>query len=477
MQCVPAWPIVQAPDVSAHNKNMKTALKPALLAAAIAGCVFATQASRAEAPTTPVSQQRQLPAFSAIELSGPYEVVVRAQGRQAVELSGERKLLDEIDTFVRGDTLVVRPVQRNGFHFSWGKRRDAVVIHITASQLKSLKMSGSGDVALAQLAGDRFSLHLDGPGDLQASGAVRELAVRASGSGDADLHLVKAANVDLNMSGPGDVRLAGIGNELAATLSGSGDLDADGLRLARLHARMSGPGGMTLSGSARELRAEIGGSGDFDACALVVDAASTVQRGPGNACVAGNIRKFDAEVSGSGELEARGLQAASAIVRLSGPGSAALSGSVGDLTADVSGSGDLEAGELKVGRAAIKARGPGGIALARVSDTLDAELHGSGDLNASIDGKRLLLKITGPGAAHVEGKVELVKARLSGSGGLEGRRLAAGRADITVSGPGSAVVNVVGQEGQRNARGRAARGEPHGRLLLVDRSGSRHGAH
>jgi hypothetical protein len=189
--------------------------------------------------------------------------------------------------------------------------------------------------------------------------------------------------------------------------------------------------------------------------------------------VAGAIKKFDAEVNGSGELQASGLQAASAIVRLGGPGSATLSGSIGELTADVSGSGDLEAGDLKVKRAALKTRGPGGIELAQVSDTLDAELHGSGGLKAEIDGKRLLLKITGPGAAHIEGRVDLVKARLSGSGGLDGRGLNAGRADIAVSGPGRAAVNVVGQDGERrNARNRAD--ERHGQLLVVDRSGSRH---
>ena len=131
-----------------------------------------------------------------------------------------------------------------------------------------------------------------------------------------------------------------------------------------------------------------------------------------SACVAGNIKKFDAVVSGSGSLQASGLQAAGAVVRLSGPGSATLGGSIGELSAEVSGSGDLEAGELHVQRATVKARGPGGIELAGVSDTLDAELHGSGGLDAEMRGKRLLLKITGPGAAHLKGKVELVKARI-----------------------------------------------------------------
>ncbi|RZA31447.1 MAG: hypothetical protein EOP92_31160, partial [Lysobacteraceae bacterium] len=138
-----------------------------------------------------------------------------------------------------------------------------------------------------------------------------------------------------------------------------------------------------------------------------------------------------------------------------------------------SGSGDLDAGELTVRRATLRADGPGAIELAKVSDTLDAKLHGSGGLDAQIDGKRLLLEISGPGAAQLKGKVELVKARLSGSGGLEGRGLNAGRADIAVTGPANAIVNVTGTDERRNQRTRESRHDNHGQLLLVDRRGSR----
>jgi hypothetical protein len=95
-----------------------------------------------------VTEQRAVGAFTAIELSGPCKVVVRAQGKPSLELSGERKQLDDIETVVRGDTLVGRPVARNAFHFSLGKRRDSVTVNITASMLKSLKMNGSGEVEL-----------------------------------------------------------------------------------------------------------------------------------------------------------------------------------------------------------------------------------------------------------------------------------------------------------------------------------------
>jgi hypothetical protein len=447
---------------------MKTALKHTAFAAAIAAGIIASQVSHAQPQRAEVvTQQRQVAAFSAIELGGPYRVIVHAQGKPGVELSGERAQLDEIETFVRGDTLVVRPVSRSGFAFSIGKRRDTVTVNISAAGLRSLSNAGSGEVDIDQLSGEQFTLTGSGPGDINAAGAVRELVVKNSGSGDLDLHQLKAANVRLTMTGPGDVQLTGVGNELNATVSGSGDLTAEGLHLARLTANMSGPGNISLTGSSRELRLDASGAGDFEGCGLAVEQVRTIQRGPGNACVAGNIRKFEAEVHGSGELSASGLQAQTAQVRLSGPGNAEIAGSVADLSAEVSGSGDLDAGRLKVGKAMVKSRGPGEIRLATVSDTLDAELRSSGELSATMAGKRLLLQMSGPADAHIDGTVAQVNAQLSGSGSLEARRLVATHADIKVSGPGSAAVNLVGD---------AKRSADRTSTLVVDRRGTHHGS-
>jgi len=63
--------------------------------------------------------------------------------------------------------------------------------------------------------------------------------------------------------------------------------------------------------------------------------------------------------------------------------------------------------------------------------------------------------------------VAQVDAQIAGSGSLEGRGLTAAHADIAVHGPGSAAVNVTGQERA------GARVENRARLLLVDRSGPR----
>ena len=435
---------------------------PVLAAGLFAACAVHAQ----QAPAT-ITEQRSVGAFNAIELSGPFEVAVRTEGRAGVALSGERAQLDEIEVFVRDATLVVRPLARSGFHFDFGKRRQSVTVNIGAPQLASLRMAGSGDVTLDGISGERFTLAVAGPGDLRASGAVRELTLSASGSGDADLRRVRATNVDLTLSGPGDVRLANIGNDLRARLSGSGDLEADGLRLARLDAQMSGPGNARLAGSSRQVQARVTGSSDLDACELAGETVTTLQSGPGNACIGGPIAKLDSQITGSGDLQLPAVQAREAVLRMKGPGNANLGGKIGKLQAELGGSGELEGDALRVTRALVTSNGPGDVVLGMVDDTLEAHLSGSGKLSAAIEGKRLLLNANGPGGAQVRGRVALVRARMSGSGTFDGHDLNAERADIAVSGPGNAKVNVTGET--------AGRGAPDaGQLLVVDRNGRRH---
>lgn len=361
---------------------MQNVLKTTMFAAVVAVGLFSIEASQADTPGKRIAEQRSVGAFRAIELSGPYDVAIDAQGRSGLTLSGEREQLDKIETFVRGDTLVVRPTERTGFHFGFTARRQTVTIQIGTHTLERLQMTGSGDVVLEQVNGERIALAVTGPGDLRASGAIKALELRVSGSGNADLERVRAGTVDLTMSGPGDVRLAHIDGRLQARLSGSGDLDAHDLRLASLDARLDGPGDALLDGTAADFKADVRGSGDLD---------------------------------GSG---------------------------------------------LRVGRATVKSRGPGGVELAQVSDALDAELRGSGGLKAEIKGRQLVLTSSGPGDFEISGRVDTVRARLSGSGELDGSSLNAGRADIAVTGPGSAKVQL-------------DQGAGGGRMLVVERGGSR----
>jgi hypothetical protein len=365
---------------------MKTAIKLTALAAVLACGVIVSHAGNAQPQGQDgavLTEQRPVGAFSAIELAGPWRVVIEAQGKPSLSLTGERKELDEIETEVRGDTLVVRARGRNGIHFYFGvgKHHDEPTVHITAAALRNLRMSGSGDVELNHLRADAFGLVNSASGDLVANGTVRQLNVNNSGSGDLDLRGLQAADVTLDMNSSGDVQLAGLTNTLSAKVDGSGDLNAENLHAARVEVRMHASGDVHLSGSSRELRLETSGSGDFDGCGLAVDSANSAQHGSGNACIAGKLRALEAEVTGSGDLSVRGLQGQSARLRLHGPGNVDLAGTVATLNAELSGSGDLDAHGLSAGHADVQVHGAGSASV-RVLDQGNAQnpANGSGRL-------------------------------------------------------------------------------------------------
>lgn len=346
---------------------MKTALQLTALAA-LAAATIATQSPFAQArepageqaqARDAVTEPRPLAPFSAIELAGPYHVIIDAQSRQAVTLTGARKELAEIETVVRGDTLVVRPTARHGVVvFNFGRHHDNVIIRINAAGLNRLAMSGSGDVDLTHAGGAAFAIDNSGPGDLNASGAVGRLRVASSGSGDVDVRGLKSSDADITMHGPGDVLLGDVGASLALTASGSGDFAADRLRVRAARVRMSGPGEAVLAGSADDVTIELSGSGELDAARLAVRKVSVRDSGPGSVALATVAESLDAELHGSGDLTAK-LAAQRLRLRMDGPGDAELDGSVAQIDAQLSGSGELDARGLTAGRADIAVHGPG----------------------------------------------------------------------------------------------------------------------
>ena len=313
----------------------------------------------AGASAAPVTEQRSVGAFTAIEAGGPYDFKIAALGPQALTLSGEANDLAEIETFLRGSTLVVRARERNGFHFNFNKRNHPTVT-IGAPALNMVRANGSGDVSVTQVSGEQFELRAEGPGKVRIAGAVRALTLNSSGPGDVDATGFKAVNAQLNVSGPGDVRIGSIGGgAITANVSGPGDLVLDSIAAASTDAHLSGPGGLRVKGSSTSLRVQVDGPGDFEGCGLAAQKVEVTLRGPGDGCVGGTIRELNAESWGPGDLTVRGLDAQQSRVRLHGPGNVVLEGRTGQLNAEVSGPGDLEGRKLNAARAEVAVHGPG----------------------------------------------------------------------------------------------------------------------
>lgn len=187
------------------------------------------------------TEARAIPPFQAIALRTSMKLVLRQGSREGIELRGDDNLLALIDTTVvdRGGVPTLEIAAKKGSSFS---TRNEIVATVDLVSLRSLSISGSGDVV-----GEALKT----PG----------LAVAISGSGNVRLKQLAADEVSARVSGSGDIVFAGRAAKLVVSISGSGDVDARGLEADDVTIRIAGSGDANVH-ARKTLAVSIAGAGD-----------------------------------------------------------------------------------------------------------------------------------------------------------------------------------------------------------------------
>jgi hypothetical protein len=193
----------------------------------------ATSGGLVEGSGVAASSPRPVPAFTAIELTGSINVVVRVGSPRSVVVRSDDNLLSRITTTVDGGTLAV------GTHGTFSTHAP-MSVEVTVPALEAATLSGSGNLAVTGVRAATFRAALEGSGVLRASGAVGHLDAALPGSGEMRLETLAARDV-------------------AAILSGSGRL----LVLAKrtLDARLTGSGVILYGGDPASVTRSVTGSG------------------------------------------------------------------------------------------------------------------------------------------------------------------------------------------------------------------------
>jgi hypothetical protein len=221
------------------------------IAAAVIAASAATSAcghDRGEGPGANVSRNYQVGNFQTIEVAGPYDVTVRTGANPGVSAQGSEKLLERTVVEVRGNKLVIRPEEHNGwFHFGWSSRGKANFT-VTVPQLSGATIAGSGDIRVDKVQGNRFEgtvagsggidvaamdvqslkLSIAGAGGVKAgTGKARSAEYEIAGSGDVDAGAVQTQQAKVSIAGSGSVRAHSSGTA-DVSIMGSGDVDVSG---------------------------------------------------------------------------------------------------------------------------------------------------------------------------------------------------------------------------------------------------------
>ena len=205
---------------------MKKYLNIVLFALFAIGCSYAQ-----------TKETRDVDDFTGVAFGVAGELILEQGNNFAVVLEGDEDFLEEIETTVRNNKLLIR----HDRWFSFGNKK--VTVYITMPEVESLSVSGSGKMI--------------------AKGSIRtdNLDMGVSGSGDIELKNLIAGSIDCGISGSGTITLDGEAEDGELSISGSGDYYGQSFQLETLVVSISGSG-TCRSAVDEDLEARISGSGD-----------------------------------------------------------------------------------------------------------------------------------------------------------------------------------------------------------------------
>lgn len=203
-------------------------------------------------------ESRSIESFDKIELNGIGNIHVVLGDAPALEISAEENLLDYIETYNRGKTLVIEI--KNNVNIM---PTESVDFYITAVSLNSVDISGLADVELPAIEADTFSITISGAGNIEMDELVAgSLKVDLSGIGSCNINGGEVEQQNVEISGSGNFNSHGMDSQ-EANIHISGLGSATVAVSDQLDVEISGSGNVKYYGSP-EVHSEISGLGDLD---------------------------------------------------------------------------------------------------------------------------------------------------------------------------------------------------------------------
>lgn len=224
---------------------------------ALAGCYTSEGSGQV------VVQAYDLRDFTEVALTSAGRLLV-SQGDYAVSTSAEDNVLPSLRVNVRDGVLVF------GRDVDWtdGVRPTVPVeFRVSLPAVGAVRVAGSGEAAIGEVAGEALGLRVSGSGGIRAG-------------------TLRTASLNIQVSGSGDVQVSALHSDA-------------------LHCNVSGSGNVSIAGEAEAVTVEVNGAGLYRGRALRSAVADVTVRGSGKAFVWAQ-GKLAASITGSGRVTYRG---------------------------------------------------------------------------------------------------------------------------------------------------------------------------
>jgi hypothetical protein len=202
-------------------------------------------------------ETRNVSDFTKVSFGVAGELFINIGPEFKLVIEGDKKILDEIETVVSGDRLVIK---KDNWRFSFNDEK--VTVNLTMPEIEglgvsgsgkakimdpvksnklNLSVSGSGKLMTADLNVDELDCGISGSGDiiLGSGGSIDSGTIGISGSGGFSGENVEIDHLRVSVSGSGNCHCKA-GDSLDASISGSGNVTYVGD--PKINARVSGSG-------------------------------------------------------------------------------------------------------------------------------------------------------------------------------------------------------------------------------------------
>lgn len=206
-----------------------------------------------------ISKEVKADHFSEIKLFGGGNINYRQDSRSHIELYGSDNILPLIETYVEGNTLIIKP--KKGVNIWKGK----LDINISAPEVNKLSVNGSGNVKFTNgiKTSKNVELQINGSGDIEGEGFhCNKMGVSINGSGNVRLQKIESRECQASISGSGDIKLNGNTLQAQYSIAGSGSIQAADVQSENTKASIAGSGNISCYAS-QKLVAHVAGSGDI----------------------------------------------------------------------------------------------------------------------------------------------------------------------------------------------------------------------
>jgi hypothetical protein len=187
----------------------------------------------------PVDAVRDVPSFDGLDVAGGIHVQVVKGARPGVTVHGRKDVINRVETAVSGGRLRVS-VHDRGIVIGADPMND-VRVRVTAPRLNDVRIEGSGDVDLGDVATRSLYFSIDGAGDVTARGQVDALTAIIHGAGDANFSQLATRRARVEIHGAAGVSLD-VSERLDVEIQGAGDVRYTGR--PRVTKTIAGAGGV-----------------------------------------------------------------------------------------------------------------------------------------------------------------------------------------------------------------------------------------